>query len=137
MSERLDQIEALLLTTVERLNESSGILIRTNETLARAGTRQDRIAEEIDILLGAVSSNEVACRELRIQTEQNAQRFEILRAEAIADRKKMDVYIEAVREFQRSSEERFRASQAEIAADRQRIQERFEAMQARMDANRQ
>ncbi len=66
---------------------------------AASQERQQRSTntDEIDTLLGAVSSNEVACRELRevvtvlahVIGESN-QRFDILRAEAIADRQRSD-----------------------------------------------
>ena len=61
--------------------------------------------DEIDTLLGAVSTNEVACRELR-QTvttladsmAESNRRFDILREEAIADRKRADSQFQAMQE---------------------------------------
>jgi len=59
--------------------------------------RRSTNTDEIDTLLGAVSSNEVACRELRQTVEtlvsaigEGNQRFEVLRNEAIADRQLTD-----------------------------------------------
>ena len=69
-------------------------------TNAAAEERQLRSTntDEIDTLLGAVSSNEVACRELRQTVEvlvsaigESNQRFDILRSEGIADRQRADV----------------------------------------------
>ncbi|MEM8503744.1 MAG: hypothetical protein AAF716_11400 [Cyanobacteria bacterium P01_D01_bin.1] len=68
-------------------------LDRVDATLDRVGERLDSIAvqqakntDDIDTLLGAVSSNEVACRELRISIVENQERFTVLREEAQADR---------------------------------------------------
>ena len=68
--------------------------------------------DEIDTLLGAVSSNEVACRELRgsvaaiieqvaalaEQAAESNRRFDILREDAIADRKRSDAQFRATLE---------------------------------------
>jgi hypothetical protein len=58
MTERLDRIEAIL----------------------------ERHTDEIDTLLGAVSSTEVAVRELVAAMTESHQCFDVLRADAIADR---------------------------------------------------
>lgn len=72
------------------------------QALANAAAEERQLrstnTDEIDTLLGAVSSNEVACRELRQTVEvlvsaigESNQRFDILRSEGIADRQRADV----------------------------------------------
>ena len=72
MTERLDRIEALLLITAERLNQTA--------------EQQQRNTTDIDNLLGAISTTDVEVRSLTQTVAANEQRFEILRADAIADR---------------------------------------------------
>ena len=86
MTERLDRIEALLLATAERQNEMNASLQQTQATLDRTAAQQAKQADEIDTLLGAVSTNEVSIRALVEQMAESNRRFDILRAETIADR---------------------------------------------------
>ncbi len=72
MSERLDRIEALLLITAERLNQTA--------------EQQQRNTTDIDKLLGAISTTDVEVRSLTQAVTTNEQRFAILREDAIADR---------------------------------------------------
>jgi hypothetical protein len=72
MSERLDRIEALLLITAERLNQTA--------------EQQQRNTTDIDNLLGAISTTDVEVRSLTQAVTTNEQRFAILREDAIADR---------------------------------------------------
>ncbi|MEL6159614.1 MAG: hypothetical protein AAFR18_10375 [Cyanobacteria bacterium J06627_32] len=65
MSERLDRIEAIL---------------------ERVAQQQEKQSEEIDTLLGVVAANEREVRELTDKSKYNEQLFEIIRAEAQADR---------------------------------------------------
>lgn len=112
MTERLDRIEALLLATAERqnemnaslqqtqaaLNQTQSALTQTQATLDQIAVQQARNTEELDTLLGAVSTNEVKIRALIEQTAQSNQRFDILRAEAAADRQRSDERFEAMQE---------------------------------------
>lgn len=93
MTERLDKIEALLPATAERQNEMNATLQQTQTVLNQTAQQQARNTDEIDTLLGAVSTNEVGVRtlsqtisELSTRIGESNQRFDILRAEAITDR---------------------------------------------------
>jgi hypothetical protein len=72
MTERLDRIEALLLITAERLNQTA--------------EQQQHNTTDIDNLLGAISTTDVEVRSLTQAVTTNEQRFAILREDAIADR---------------------------------------------------
>lgn len=98
MTERLDRIEALLLTTAERQNEMNASLQQTQAVLNQTAQQQARNTDEIDTLLGAVSTTEVGLRTLVEQIAESNQRFEILRQEAIADRQRSDQRFEAMQE---------------------------------------
>ncbi|MGB3298664.1 MAG: hypothetical protein WBA76_10380 [Phormidesmis sp.] len=65
MTERLDRIEALLETT---------------------GQQQAKQTEDIDTLLGAIAQTDRQVRDLRGESVDDKQRFEVLRAEAQNDR---------------------------------------------------
>lgn len=65
MTERLDRIEA---------------------SLERSEQRATRRAEDIDTLLGAIATTDAQVRELRGESADASQRFEVLRAEAQNDR---------------------------------------------------
>ncbi|PZO47082.1 MAG: hypothetical protein DCF15_19510 [Phormidesmis priestleyi] len=96
-----DELKALCESNARAIealaNSTSTALQGTNATLDRIAVQQTTHTDEIDTLLGAVSSNEVACRELR-QTvgtlvsaiDEGNQRFEILRSEAIARQQRSD-----------------------------------------------
>jgi hypothetical protein len=86
MSERLDRIEALLLNTVERLNEVTANLGRTTATLDRVAIQQERNTDDIDTLLGAISTAEVEVRKISASVAANEQRFNILISEMRSDR---------------------------------------------------
>ncbi|MEM9092303.1 MAG: hypothetical protein AAGC93_26665 [Cyanobacteria bacterium P01_F01_bin.53] len=147
MTERLDRIEAMLLAMTERQNETTATLAQTNATLAqtnatlvqtnttldRLAERQVRQADEIDTLLGAVSTNEVSIRELVAQISESNQRFEVLRQEAIADRQHSDQRFEVLRQEaiadRQHSDQRSEELRQEAIADRQKSDQRFEAMQ--------
>lgn len=105
MTERLDRIEAILLATAERQNEMNASLQQTQTALSqtqavldRTAQQQSRQADEIDTLLGAVSTNEVGVRALVTKIDESNTRFEILRQEAIADRQRADQRFEAMQE---------------------------------------
>ncbi len=125
-----DELKALCESNAKAIqalaNSTSTALQGTNATLDRIAVQRTTHTDEIDTLLGAVSSNEVACRELRQTVEslvsaigEGNQRFDNLRADAIADR-------QAFRE------------QAETAiADRQAFREQAETDRQKADANQQ
>lgn len=104
-----DELKALCESNARAIealaNSTSTALQGTNATLDRIAVQQTTHTDEIDTLLGAVSSNEVACRELR-QTvgtlvsaiDEGNQRFEILRSEAIASQQRSDQRFEAMQE---------------------------------------
>ena len=105
MTERLDRIEAILLATAERQNEMNASLQQTQTALSqtqavldRTAQQQSRQTDEIDTLLGAVSTNEVGVRALVAKIDESNTRFEILRQEAIADRQRADQRFEAMQE---------------------------------------
>lgn len=64
MTERLDRIESLLLATAEHQNEMNASLQQAQVVLNRTAQQQARNTDEIDTLLGAVSTNEVSVRAL-------------------------------------------------------------------------
>ncbi len=104
-----DELKALCESNARAIealaNSTSTVLQGTNATLDRIAVQQTTHTDEIDTLLGAVSSNEVACRELR-QTvgtlvsaiDEGNQRFEILRSEAITRQQRSDQRFEAMQE---------------------------------------
>ena len=105
MTERLDRIEAILLATAERQNEMNASLQQTQTALSqtqavldRTAQQQSRQTDEIDTLLGAVSTNEVGVRALVAKIDESNTRFEILRQEAITDRQRADQRFEAMQE---------------------------------------
>jgi chromosome segregation ATPase len=98
MTDRLDRIEAILQTTAEK---------------------QARHADEIDTLLGAVSTTEVAVNNLVAEmaktnaaVAESNQRFENLRQDAIADRQE--------------TAQKFNDAIAQMNTDRQRSDERYQ-----------
>ncbi|PZO56082.1 MAG: hypothetical protein DCF15_09530 [Phormidesmis priestleyi] len=105
MSERLDQIEAILLATAERQNEMNASLQQTQAALERTQAVLDRTAQQqasntsdIDTLLGAVSTNEVEIRAPIQQMAESNRLFDVLRQDAIADRRRSDQRFEAMQE---------------------------------------
>ena len=111
MNERLERIEALLLATAERQNEMNASLQHTQAILDRTAEQQATNTREIDILLGAISTNEVALRAVVLRIDESNQRFDVLRQEAIADRQESDQRLEAMRQ---KSNQRFEAMQENI-----------------------
>jgi rubrerythrin len=122
MTERLDRIEAILQRTAEQQE-------RNTATLKGVTDQQERHAEEIDTLLGAVSTNEVAARDLIAEmaktnaavTESN-QRFENLRQDAIADRQE--------------TAQKFNDAVAQMNTDRAENAKRFDDTVTQMDTDR-
>jgi chromosome segregation ATPase len=104
MTERLDRIEAILLSTSERLNETNATLNQTNATLSqtnaalsqtnatldRVAQQQERNTTDIDALLGAISTTDVEVRAIASSVSDSARLFENLRGDAIADRQRSD-----------------------------------------------
>jgi len=122
MTDRLDRLEAILLVVGERLGT-------VGERLDAVAVQQQRNTEDIDTLLGAVSINEVEVRKLIENAAQSNQRFDILRAEAVADRQRAD-------HMQEEFSQRFENLREEAIADRQQVErdrtdsrQRFDAQQ--------
>jgi chromosome segregation ATPase len=90
MTDRLDRIEAILLSSSERLNETNATLSQTNATLDRVAAQQERNTTDIDALLGAISTTDVEVRSLAGSVSDSAKLFENLRGDAIADRQRSD-----------------------------------------------
>lgn len=128
MTERLDRIEALLLATAERQNEMNATLQQTQTVLNQTAQQQARNTDEIDTLLGAVSTNEVGVRtlsqtisELSTRIDESNQRFDILRAEAITDR-------QAARESAERWQSNFDAQLLEVRAQGEQIRALLSAL---------
>jgi hypothetical protein len=83
MTERLDRIEILLERTALRLESTA---LRLNQT----AEQQAKNTEDIDTLLGAVSTTEIEVQKLLSARAESDRRFEVLRQEAIADRQRSD-----------------------------------------------
>lgn len=124
MSERLDRIEALLEQSAQRQSTTDAQI---------ANTRDD-----IETLLGAASSNESACRELRAagaqtdarinrltdRAESNERRFETLLSEARADREETRrLWNDAVTQMEADRS----AAKAQADADRSEAGQNFSA----------
>ena len=120
MSERLDRLEALLIVIGDRLNETSARLDRT-------AAQQARHTDEIDTLLGAISTNEVEIRNLTRNMAESNQRFDNLRADAIADRQRIDRKIEEDRQRFNNLRDEAIADRRQIELDREEYRQRFEA----------
>jgi uncharacterized coiled-coil protein SlyX len=115
MTERLDRIEAIL---------------------ERTATQQERHTDEIDTLLGAVSTTEVAVDKLVAEmakttaemaktnaaVAESNQRFDVLRDEAIADR--------------RENRELWNDAMTQADADRAKADEKFDRAIAQADTDR-
>jgi chromosome segregation ATPase len=117
MTERLDRIEAIL---------------------DRTAARQAQTAEDIDTLLGAVSTNEAGIsaltdnvNKLSSDIAESHQRFDVLRDEAIADRREnRALWNDAMTQVERDraeSREKFNQAIAQADADRARADERHSA----------
>lgn len=125
-------------TPRNRLDRAEAILVSTAE-------QQDRNTRDIDTLVGACSSNEVACRELRetarenaaacrelrISMTENQDRFVVLRDEARGDRTETRrLFNDAITQVEIDRAEarsRFDQLQREAAEDRRRADERHAA----------
>ncbi|MEL6260250.1 MAG: hypothetical protein AAFS06_06875 [Cyanobacteria bacterium J06631_12] len=112
MSERLDRIEAIL---------------------ERVAQQQEKQSEEIDTLLGVVAANEREVRELTDKSKYNEQLFEIIRAEAQADRDETRrLFNDAVSQMEANRAE----IRAEAQADRDETRRLFNDAVSQMEANR-
>jgi chromosome segregation ATPase len=107
MTERLDRIEAIL---------------------ERTATQQERHADEIDTLLGAVSTTGVAVNNLVAEmaktnaaVAESHQRFDVLRDEAIADR--------------RENRELWNDAMTQVERDRAEYREKFDRAMAQSDTD--
>ena len=97
-----DELKALCESNAKAIqalaNSTSSALQGTNATLDRIAVQQATHTDEIDTLLGAVSSNEIGIRALVEQMTESNQRFDILRSEAIARQQRSDQRFEAMQE---------------------------------------
>ncbi len=147
MTERLDRIEAILERSAQRQAVTDATLDRVNATLDRVSEQQAKNTEgqaktqaDIDTLLGAVSTTEVACRDLRAagaasdarinrltdRAESNERLFETLLSEIRADRQETaDKWNDAVTQMQADRDE----TRAQAEADRAESARRFQAQQ--------
>jgi chromosome segregation ATPase len=122
MTERLDRIEAILERTATQQAQNTA-------TLNGITDRQAQTAEDIDALLGAVSTNEAGIsaltenvNKLSSDIAESHQRFDILRDEAIADR--------------RENRELWNDAMSQADADRAEYREKFDRAMAQGDADR-
>ncbi|MGB3300676.1 MAG: hypothetical protein WBA76_20625 [Phormidesmis sp.] len=102
MTERLDRIEALLLTTAERQNEMNASLQQTQAVLNQTAQQQATNTTGIDDLLGVVVAHETELQRVLSAIAESNQRFEILRQEAISDRSEWQSNFSAQMEIMRS-----------------------------------
>ncbi len=123
MSERLDRLEALLIVIGDRLNETAA--------------QQARHTDEIDTLLGAISTNEVEIRNLTRNMAESNQRFDNLRADAIADRQRIDRKIEEDRQRFNNLRDEAIADRQQVELDREEYRQRFEASRRQDELNRE
>lgn len=79
-------------------------MLVTGERLNQTAEQQQRNTADIDNLLGAISTTDVEVRSLTQTVAVNEQRFEILRADAIADRQAFSEQLEVGRQ---NSDKRF------------------------------
>ena len=105
MTERLDRIEA---------------------SLERSEQRAVKRDEDIDTLLGAIATTDRQVRDLRGESADAQQRFEVLRAEAQNDRQETrQLFNDAVAQIEidrRKSDERFAEALSRIDAGQENIQ---------------
>ena len=127
MTERLDRIESLLLSTAERQNEMNASLQQTQTILNQTAQQQAINSTGIDDLLGVVVTHETELQRVLSTIEESNQRFDILREEAIADRAEND------RKFNENSR-RFDILREEIIADRTESNRRFDESSQHFDA---
>ncbi len=145
MTERLDRIESLLADTAQQLN-------RTAAQQDRTAAQQAKNTEDIDTLLGAIALAEARIDRLMARAEVSDQRFEVLRAEAITDRREAQQKFNDAIEQMRTDREAARvkaeanraearaqaeASRVQAEADREEARTQAEASRVQAEANRE
>lgn len=116
MSDRLDQIEAILATTAQQQAQNT-------ETLKAVSEQQAKNTEGIDTLLGAIAATEARVQNLTDHAEESNQRFEVLRSEAQADREETQrLWNDAV---------------TQMEADRAESRQKFDETLGRIDAQQE
>ncbi|MGB7086591.1 MAG: hypothetical protein WBD47_13630 [Phormidesmis sp.] len=116
MSDRLDQIEAILATTAQQQAQNT-------ETLKAVSEQQAKNTEGIDTLLGAIATTEARVQNLTDHAEESNQRFEVLRSEAQADREETQrLWNDAV---------------TQMEADRAESRQKFDETLGRIDAQQE
>lgn len=144
MSERLDRIEAILESSAQRQVAIDATLDRVSEQQTRNAAGQAKNKDDIETLLGAVSANLTACRELRAagaasdaridrlteRAEVNDLRFEAVLAEARADRAETrQLWNDAVTQMERDRTEARAQAEASRAENGQRFDAQMEVIQ--------
>jgi chromosome segregation ATPase len=124
-----EELKALCESNARAIAATNEGISELRNTVSATTEQQARHTDEIDTLLGAVSSNEVAIKELIAEmAKTNAaiaesnQRFDVLRDEAIADR--------------RENRELWNDAMTQADADRAEYREKFDRAMARADADR-
>ncbi len=128
MTERLDRIEAILESTAQQQ-------AATDAKLDRAAEQQAKNSDDIETLLGAVSTNDVAVRQntanvdrLIVKIDESNQRFDIQRGEAQADRQETRrLFNDAITQMERDrteSRNRFEAMLTELRDAQRKADER-------------
>ncbi len=131
MTERLDRVEAILESSAQRQ-------AATDATLDRVSEQQVKNTDDIEILLGAVSTNDVAVRQttanvdrLIVKIDESNQRFDIQRGEAQADRQETRrLFNDAVTQMERDraeSRNRFEAVLTELGEAQRKADDRHVA----------
>ena len=123
MTERLDRIEAALE--------------RTGENLKQTTAKQAKNTEDIDTLLGAIARTDRQVQDLRGESGDAQQRFEVLRAEAQNDRQETrQLWNDAVTQMERDRAEARERAEADRTEARERAEtdraenaKRFDAQQ--------
>ncbi|MEM9151819.1 MAG: hypothetical protein AAGB19_15375 [Cyanobacteria bacterium P01_F01_bin.3] len=126
MTERLDRIEA---------------------ALEASAAQQTKNSSDIEALIGVASTNDAAIRELTANvdrvttaTAEGNQRFEVLRQDAIADRRELsqrfDDLADQMNADRRATRQHFDEMASELKADRSQNQQHFDELAAQMNRDR-
>lgn len=146
MSERLDQIENILLAITKRLDSTNATLDQTNATLAQTNAtlaqtnatlaqtnatlgqvveQQERNTTDIDNLVGVASNTEV---EIRLLKESIVEMRESMATNYAELRESIAANYAELRELIAANEKRFNILIQEMRADRRTNQRAFQAL---------
>ncbi|MGI8933415.1 MAG: hypothetical protein ACR2FS_05015 [Phormidesmis sp.] len=144
MTERLDRIEAILESSAQRQAATDATLDRVSEQQAQNTEGQAKNKDDIETLLGAVSTNLTSCRELRAagaasdaridrlteRAASNERLFETVLSEARADRQETrQLWNDAVTQIAGDRAEARAQAEADRAETRQRFDAQMEVIQ--------